>query len=92
MVGHISLETQVEHYGKRRVAWDARLIAEVPMPVDEQVAQIKKRLELFDLRRLDRASKEAAKRRFDLDVFDREDDELDEDSESCPEGLLPGRR
>ncbi|MBB4376222.1 hypothetical protein SAMN05216573_11363 [Bradyrhizobium sp. Rc3b] len=73
MVGHISLETQVEHYGKRRLAWDSRLITEVPMPVEEQVAQIKKRLELFDLRKIDRATKEAAKRGVDPDDFDGED-------------------
>ncbi|TFV30958.1 hypothetical protein E4K66_32755 [Bradyrhizobium frederickii] len=72
MVGHISLETQVEHYGKRRVAWDSRLITEVPMPVEEQVAQIKKRLELLDLRKIDRATKEAAKGGVDPDDFDED--------------------
>ena len=53
MVGHISIETQVEHYGKKRVAWDSNLIAEVPMPVEEQVAHIRKRLALFEVRRAD---------------------------------------
>ncbi|WP_157083581.1 hypothetical protein [Bradyrhizobium manausense] len=77
MVGHISLETQVDHYGKRRVAWDSRFITEVPMPVEEQVAQIKKRLELFDLRKIDRAAKEAAKRGVDPDG---EEDEPGEDA------------
>lgn len=80
MVGHISLETQVEHYGKKRVAWDSNLIVEVPMPVEEQVAHIRKRLELFDERRADIAAKEAAKRGGDPDDLEDEDDELDEDA------------
>jgi hypothetical protein len=83
MVGHISLETQVEHYGKKRVAWDFRLITEVPMPVEEQVAQIKRRLELFDERRADIAAKEAAK--LDRDD-DRDRDEHDDDEPSYDPG------
>lgn len=75
MVGHISLETQVEHYGKKRVAWDANLIVEVPMPVEEQVAHIRKRLELFDERRADIAAKQAAKLEMDPDAMDEDDEE-----------------
>jgi hypothetical protein len=77
MVGHISLETEVEHYGKKRVAWDFRLITEVPMPVEEQVAQIKRRLELFDERRADIAAKEAAK--LSLKPIDERDENEDEE-------------
>ncbi|HZR74378.1 hypothetical protein [Bradyrhizobium sp.] len=61
MVGHISLDTRVELYGKKRVSWEEKQITEIPMPIEEQVVQIRKRLELFDERRLDIAQKEAAK-------------------------------
>ncbi|WP_456717759.1 MULTISPECIES: hypothetical protein [unclassified Bradyrhizobium] len=82
MIGHISLDTQVDHYGKKRIAWESRLITEVPMPLDEQVVQIKKRLELFDLRREDIAQKRAAK-------GDNLDPALDEDDEE-EAGYDPG--
>jgi hypothetical protein len=76
MVGHISLDTQVEHYGKKRSAWDSKLIIEVPMPIEEQVAQIKKRLELFDLRRDDIAQKAAAKGlNSEIELDDGEDED-----------------
>jgi hypothetical protein len=70
MVDHISLETQGGHYGKKRIAWEPTQITEIPMPVDEQVAQMKRRLELFDERCADVAQKQAAKLGRDQDEDD----------------------
>lgn len=61
MVGHISIDTHVEHYGKRRASWSKHEITEIPIPMEEQVTQVRKRLELFDQRRAITAAKEAAR-------------------------------
>jgi hypothetical protein len=63
MVGQISTETQVDHYGKRRASWTRAQIPEVPKPVREQVAQTKKQLELLDSRFAVKAMKEARRSR-----------------------------
>ena len=78
MVGRISLDTRVELYGKKRVSWERKQITEIPKPIEEQVVQIRTRLELFNERRLDIAQKEAAKlgRDVDLDEFDEDDEGL----------------
>jgi hypothetical protein len=70
MADHISLETQFEHHAKKRIAWESRQIKEIPMPVDEQVAQMKRRHELFDERAADIAQKQAAKLGRDQDEDD----------------------
>lgn len=59
MTDHILLKSQTMHDGKRRVAWDSNQIGELPSPVPAQVALIKERLELVDLRQLDRVQKKA---------------------------------
>jgi hypothetical protein len=75
MADHISLETRVGPYGKKRVAWRTNEITEVPMPVEAQVARIRRRLELFDERRADIAQKQAARRDRDPDPERDEEDE-----------------
>lgn len=44
LIGHISVETQVEHYGKRRSAWGRYDIVDVPTPIEDQVQQVRKHL------------------------------------------------
>jgi hypothetical protein len=51
MTGYSSVDAQVQHYTKRRSSWSTEEISDVPVPVEEQVARIKRRLELSDLRR-----------------------------------------
>ncbi len=48
MAGHIDIDTQTEHYGKRRSAWST--VADVPAPIPEQVAYVRQRLEMADER------------------------------------------
>jgi hypothetical protein len=72
MVGHISLDTQVDHYGKRRSSWSKFEITEIPMPVEEQVTHIRKRIEMFDERRSLMALKAAAS----ASASDQHDDEF----------------
>ena len=62
MADHVSIiDTQVQHYAKRRSSWSKEEISDVPVPVQEQVAGIKRRLELLDERRAVIAMKQAAK-------------------------------
>jgi hypothetical protein len=75
MADYISPNTQVEPYGKKRVAWDTKQITEIPMPVEEQVALMRRRLELFEVRRADIAQKKAAKQDRDRNRDEHDDDE-----------------
>lgn len=59
MTDHVLLRNQTMPDGKKRLAWDSHQIGELPAPVPAQVALIKERLELVDLRQLDRAQKKA---------------------------------
>jgi hypothetical protein len=61
MADHVSIDTQVQHYTKRRSSWSKEEISDVPVPVEGQVARIKRRLELLDERRAVTAMKQAAK-------------------------------
>jgi len=47
MADHVSIDTQVQHYTKRRSCWSKEEISDVPVPVQEHVARIKRRLELL---------------------------------------------
>jgi hypothetical protein len=51
MASHVSVDTQVERDGKKRLSWTKGEIVEIPMPVEEQVKQVKKRIEPLDVRR-----------------------------------------
>lgn len=59
MTDHVLLRNQTMPDGKKRLAWDSHQIGELPAPVPAQAALIKERLELVDLRQLDRAQKKA---------------------------------
>jgi hypothetical protein len=59
MADPVSIE--VQHYTKRRSSWSKEEFSDVPVPVEEQVARIKRRLELLDERRAMIAMKQAAK-------------------------------
>jgi hypothetical protein len=61
MADYVSIDTQGQHYTKRRSSWSKEEISDVPVPVQEQVARIKRRLELLDERRAVIAMKQAAK-------------------------------
>jgi hypothetical protein len=63
MADHVSTDTHLDHYRKRRASWTDQQITEVPVPMQEQVVRIKKRLESFDERRDFKAMKDAARRR-----------------------------
>ena len=62
MVGHISIDTQIDHYAKRRASWTKEQITCRPKPVKEQVFWMKKQLEYFDVRSDIRKAARAAKR------------------------------
>jgi hypothetical protein len=62
MTGHILLDSQIVFDGKKRLAWNFDQIRELPTPIPAQVAVIKKRMELVDLRDLDRAQKKVYSR------------------------------
>src|SRR5262245_5787558 len=68
------IDTQVEH-SKRCSAWTYG-ITEIPMPVEDQVTQVRKRLELFDERQLLLVLKQAAERRRSDDSFDEDIDDF----------------
>lgn len=57
LVGHVTNETAVEHYSKRRTAWQQHHIRDVPIPMPDQVAQMRKRLKMFDDRRPSRLAR-----------------------------------
>lgn len=63
LIGDTSFVMHGASIGKKRVAWNAEHITERPMPIPQQVEQMKKRFELFDLRSLDIAQKKAARAR-----------------------------
>jgi hypothetical protein len=48
--GHISVEAQVEHYTKRRSAWNQHHIGDVPVAIEDQVKQAQKRLTMLEER------------------------------------------
>jgi hypothetical protein len=50
LVGHISKDEAVEHYGKRRRAWLREEIREVPVPMPEQVKRMHRQWELYEER------------------------------------------
>jgi hypothetical protein len=63
MIGGIPIEMEVEQYAKRPAAWTKEEITERPVPVSHQVAQMKKRLDVFEKGRELRELKKAAVRR-----------------------------
>lgn len=85
LIGHISIETQSEHYGKRRSAWSLQDIREIPRPMDDQVAQVQKYLTAFEERMHLRMMRKAFADGRDL--TDDFDDEIEEDLEIA--GLEP---
>lgn len=92
LIGHISIETQSEHYGKRRSSWSLHDIREIPRPMDDQVAQVQKYLSAFEerehLRMMRKAFADGRDLENDLDD-DIEDDlevvELDPDDGASPD-------
>lgn len=50
IVGHGVTATAAENYGKRRSAWAVEHIPVPPMPVVEELRQVRKTMRLFDLR------------------------------------------
>lgn len=50
LIGHISVETQSEHYAKRRSSWGLHDIVEIPRPMEDQVAQVQQYLVAFEER------------------------------------------
>jgi hypothetical protein len=63
MIGDIPIEMEVEQYAKRPAAWTKEEITERPMPDIQQVARMKKRLDVFEEGRELRELKKAAVRR-----------------------------
>jgi hypothetical protein len=57
---HLSIHNQLQQYAKRRPSWSQEEISDVPVPVEDQVARVTRRLELLDDRK---AIKQAAKAR-----------------------------
>jgi len=48
--GHLSVKTQITHYGKRRSAWLRSCITDVPKPIKEQVDPVRKYCSLMEER------------------------------------------
>jgi hypothetical protein len=92
LIGDISIETQSEHYGKRRSSWSLHDIREIPKPLDEQVAQVQKYLTAFEERAHLRMMRKAYAEGRDLtDEFDGEEDDLEVAYDEGPEdGAGPG--
>jgi hypothetical protein len=44
LIGQITIGTQLGHYSKRRAAWSRFDIVDVPVPIDDQVQQVRKHL------------------------------------------------
>jgi hypothetical protein len=91
LIGHISIETQVEHYGKRRSSWSLHDIREIPKPMDDQVAQVQKYLTAFEERAHLRMMRKAfADSRNMTEEFDGEEDDLEVAEDMGPEdGAVP---
>jgi hypothetical protein len=97
LIGHISIETQSEHYGKRRSSWGLHDIREIPKPLDEQVAQVQKYLAAFEERAHLRLMRKAFADGRDLvEDFDQEEDDLDFAADMAADGgrgiVASGRR
>jgi hypothetical protein len=50
-------ETAHDHYGKRRTAWQQHHIRDIPVPLANEVATVRKQLEMFEDRRLSRLAR-----------------------------------
>jgi hypothetical protein len=51
LVGHISEDEAVEHYGKRRAAWLPEEIRDMPAPMPGEVKRMHRQWELYEGRR-----------------------------------------
>jgi hypothetical protein len=61
LIGHISVGTQLEHYSKRRAAWSRFDIVDVPVPIDDQVQQVRKHLTTMKDRELAKSQRRQKK-------------------------------
>lgn len=81
LIGHISVGTQLGHYSKRRAAWSRFDIVDVPVPIDDQVQQVRKHLTTLkdreELRLLRKAFLERTRRADDGIGYDPPDVEVE---------------
>lgn len=50
LVGHVVTTTAAENYGRRRSAWEPHEVEEIPDPVPEEVATVRKQLQFYEER------------------------------------------